>query len=135
MPARRLTVSVIVTVCVVAPVSAAEIVTVVFAVTPLVGGTYWMLVPLLALSDPAPLKVHVGVSELLLTAAVSVIDEPPCQVAVSDAVTVSAGEPGDGAGVGVGDGAGVGVAGGVGAPPPPPPPQAVNTSGSAATAA
>jgi hypothetical protein len=115
------------TVCVVAPVNAAETITVVFALTlPDAGGTYCTDVPLEALSEPGPLSVHVGVAVLLATTAFSVIEAPPAAVVVAEGVTVS-----EAAGAGVGaDGGGAGVG-----EPPPPPPQAVSANGSAATAA
>ncbi len=128
-PAAPATVTERLTVCVVAPVSAAETIAVVFAsIAPVAGGVYVTTVPLVALRLPGPDSDQVGEAVLLVTVAVSVIGVPPAEVLVADGVTVSEAE-GDGAGVGVGAGAGEGE------PPPPPPPQAARASGRTATAA
>ncbi len=83
------------------------------------------MVPVVALSEPAPVSVQDGVAVLLVTTAVNVIEAPLGVVVVADGVTVS-----EAAGVGAGVGAGGG-----GEEPPPPPPQAASASGNTATAA
>jgi hypothetical protein len=87
---------------------------------------YWMDVPVVPLSEPAPVSVQVGVAVLPVTTAVSVIAAPPGATVVAEGVTVS-----EVAGEGLGDG--VGVCAGAGEPPPPP--HATSARGIAATAA